>query len=123
MDKCSFSALKPTLRACGQKPGIYSGLFPRIRGWAGVTRCSPGPSRQASQGVAAGRGPQLAFDAFLPTWLSGPKRATHRPISLRARHYEGSPRDPLPYMYSETGALEMVWAGGCRLVWLPRPLL
>lgn len=29
----------------------------------------------------------------------------------------------MPYMYSETGALEMVWAGGCRLVWLPRPLL
>lgn len=88
-----------------------------------VTRSSPGPSRQASQGVAAGRGPQLASDAFLPTWLSGPKPATHRPVSLRARRYEGNPRDPTPYMYSETGALEMVWAGGCRLVWLPSPLL
>lgn len=27
------------------------------------------------------------------------------------------------YMYSETGALEMVCAGGCRLLWLPRLLL
>lgn len=27
------------------------------------------------------------------------------------------------HMYSETGALEMVCAGGCRLLWLPRLLL
>ena len=39
------------------------------------------------------------------------------------RHVQGEARGALPYMYSETGALEMVCAGGCRLVWLPRPLL
>lgn len=92
-------SLETTLRTCGQRPDIYSGC-------TGVTRCSQGAFLP---GISMG-GPQLAFDAFLPTWLSGPKHAAHRPI-------------PLPYMYSETGALEMVWAGGCRLVWLPRPLL
>lgn len=33
-----------------------------------------------------------------------------------------APNSAAWFMYSETGALEMVWAG-CRLPWLPRPLL
>ena len=77
----------------------------------------------------------------LPTWHPGCSEGTA--LASDASSPPGSldpnvlPADParcvgggtgealgaLPYMYSETGALEIVWAGGCRLVWLPRPLL
>lgn len=65
-------------------------------------------------------GPLLAFDVFFPTGLPGPKSALLESSSPRARRggaapaamcggrWGGRPGEPPPYMYSETGALEMV---------------
>lgn len=86
------------------RPGISSGFFPRhmwlCRGH--VTNCFWGPSCHT---------PWLQGGDHLALWAC-------RPSSLWVRR----PRGPgaLPYMYSETGALETVWAGGCRPGWLSR---
>lgn len=71
------------------------------------------------------------FGAFPPPFVLGDQM-----LCLQTQPHSRARRAMLPspgvgdlgpycaYMYSETGALEMVWVGGgWRLHWLPRPLL
>lgn len=109
-------------RPTGQEPGA-AGSGGSIAGPGAAAALARGslPTRPGNQtlatsypGAAAG-GPQLGSDDLPPHRALGTKRATRRPSWPQGR--EG------PYMYSETGALDTAWAGGCRLLWLPRPLL
>lgn len=91
------------------------GFFFRIYGCVGVIRYI-----RYSAVVGAFR---LVFDVFIFIRFFGFKYVIYR-FSLdmwgRCKGRFGGVRS---YMYFETGALEMVWAGGCRLVWLFRSLL
>lgn len=84
-----------------------------------MTRCTLGAFLPGILWLQRGdHGWHLMLPPHLALWTRVCRPQTHLPEG-----YEGRPQESLPYMYSETGALEMVWAGGCRLVWLPRPLL
>lgn len=93
-----------------------------LSGWVGGA-----PLRRPSCGQGLSWLQMPSSPSLAPWTQTCPRLQIQLPQGQEKRHspspacWGEAPGAP-PYMYSETGALEMVWAG-CRLPWLPRPLL
>lgn len=108
LEKCSSWALRSALRVCGERLGIYRGSS-SSRG-AGVARCTPEAFPPGALGLRWGNHCWLLMPSSQPGSLD-PNILSSDPAPRRTMCRGGrwgQTRGAPPYMYSETGALEMV---------------